>query len=99
MYTILVGNKADDDEKREVETRLGDCFALQNGMRYFETSAKNSDVEKIFEHLTQVLLCTKKPSPPPAKPKTPSLDRGDRGANVEVSYDSFKSIMQISLCS
>lgn len=73
MYTVLVGNKADDDEKREVETRLGDCFALQNGMRYFETSAKNSDVEKIFEHLALVLLRTKKPiSPFPAKPNTPS---------------------------
>jgi len=54
-YAIIVGNKS-DDPNRQVSTKDAISFALQSGMPYFETSAKNADVDKIFDHLAQRLL-------------------------------------------
>jgi len=51
-------------------------MAIQYGMLYFETSAKNADVEKIFIHLVKAL-----PQILPGTPISPeftvSKDRGD----------------------
>jgi len=53
-YAIIVGNKSDHEDRR-VSTKDGDSIASQYGMPYFETSAKNADVEKIFDHLAKAL--------------------------------------------
>lgn len=46
---VLVGNKSDLDYRRQVSKEEGEKFANENGMIFFETSAKmNVNVENIF---------------------------------------------------
>ena len=48
---VLIGNKDDLEEKREVEKKEGEDLAKENEMSYFELSAKNdnnNDIKKIF---------------------------------------------------
>ena len=48
---VLIGNKEDLKEKREVEKKEGEDLAKENEMSYFELSAKrdnNNDIKKIF---------------------------------------------------
>jgi len=53
-YIVIVGNKS-DDKSRAISAKDGTLFASQYGMPYFETSAKDANVEKIFDHLAQIL--------------------------------------------
>eukprot|EP00808_Paulinella_micropora_P029343 g15367.t1 len=49
---ILLGNKCDLLEKREVDPAKAEAFAKQHDMIFFETSAKaNTNVQKAFETL------------------------------------------------
>ena len=49
VLLILVGNKADLEDKRQVTYEEGSIFAEKNGMLFFETSAKNGkNIEEIF---------------------------------------------------
>ena len=49
---ILVGNKTDPKDKREVTTEEGEKFAKDNGVKFFETSAKDgTNVNEAFELL------------------------------------------------
>lgn len=51
---ILVGNKCDLKNKREVDRERAETFATQNGMEYFETSAKdNININLIFEAIAR----------------------------------------------
>lgn len=43
VVTLLLGNKADLDEKRAVKKEEAEEFAAAHGMQYFETSAKTGD--------------------------------------------------------
>ena len=44
---ILIGNKSDIDNEREVSTEEGAQLAAEYGIQFFETSAKNDiNVEK-----------------------------------------------------
>lgn len=53
---LLVGNKADQVTARAVEASEAQELARDLGCQFFETSAKdNSNVEKIFEALSQDL--------------------------------------------
>ena len=48
---VLIGNKEDLKDKREVEEKEGEDLAKENEMSYFELSAKrdnNNDIKKIF---------------------------------------------------
>ena len=48
-YIILIGNKCDLENKRQVATKEGKSFALKYGMKFFETSAKNSiNINKVL---------------------------------------------------
>lgn len=40
VVTLLIGNKADLADKRQVSTEEAEAFAKEKGMQYFETSAK-----------------------------------------------------------
>ena len=47
---ILVGNKCDLDEERQVTFAEGEEFAKDNGMLFFEASAKTGhNIEQVFE--------------------------------------------------
>jgi GTPase SAR1 family protein len=51
---ILVGNKVEDEEQREISTNQGQEIADELGIRYFETSAKaNQGVTDVFVQLAR----------------------------------------------
>ena len=50
MTLVLVGNKIDLGDNREVSTEEGQAFATENDMLFFETSAKTSErVGELFQ--------------------------------------------------
>ena len=50
VYIVLVGNKSDLEERRQIPTEKGQEIADKFGIAFFETSAKTGDnVAKIFE--------------------------------------------------
>jgi Ras-related protein Rab-30 len=56
VITVLVGNKNDLNESREIPYHIGESFAQRHNMKFVETSAKNSgNVEKIFKEIAETL--------------------------------------------
>lgn len=54
---LLIGNKCDDDEKREVSYAEGAALAEKKGMMFFECSAKNGDnVTTSFTDMSKKLI-------------------------------------------
>ncbi|KIL71027.1 hypothetical protein M378DRAFT_66237 [Amanita muscaria Koide BX008] len=71
---MLVGNKCDKVQEREVSKEEGAALARQFGCEFLETSAKTSqNVERVFTNLVRALRQTKSieagPSPPIKPPK------------------------------
>lgn len=57
VVVILVGNKCDLTEGREIPYHIGEMFAQKHNMKFIETSAKDSaNVEQIFQELSATLL-------------------------------------------
>ena len=57
VYKILVGNKKDMESERKVTFEQGKEFASQYGMKFFETSAKDSiNVNQAFELMTTEII-------------------------------------------
>ena len=49
---VLVGNKTDLEDSREVAYEEGELWARSKGMLFIECSAKTSDgIEQVFEEL------------------------------------------------
>ena len=56
-YVILIGNKSDLKENREVTQEQIDNFTLNNKIKYFETSAKNGEnIEECFYFIAEKLM-------------------------------------------
>ena len=54
---VLVGNKSDLSNRRQVNTEEGQELAVKYGMLFFETSAKNgTNVKDIFLNRLKILL-------------------------------------------
>ena len=56
---ILVGNKCDLEDKREVKRVEAENFAKSFGLKYYETSAltdNNGNVKVVFQHCTQLIV-------------------------------------------
>ena len=57
VYKILVGNKCDMESERKVSVEQGKDFATQYGMKFFETSAKEStNVSDAFVAMTREII-------------------------------------------
>ena len=70
VYKILVGNKCDMENERKVTIEQGKDFAQQYGMKFFETSAKNSiNVNESFITMTTEIMknASKKTTSAPKK--------------------------------
>ena len=56
VSVILVGNKSDLEDKREVPRNAAEDFATENGIMYIETSAKTGDnIENTFIKLVNMI--------------------------------------------
>ena len=56
VFMILVGNKSDLNDNRQVTTEEGEEFATRYGIRFFETSAKDGvNIEEIFTESIQFI--------------------------------------------
>ena len=56
VFMILVGNKSDLSENRQVTTEEGEEFATRYGIRFFETSAKDGvNIEETFMESIQFI--------------------------------------------
>ena len=57
LVIMMIGNKCDLVEEREVSREEAEQLAKQLGLKYFETSAKSgSNVEAIFEELAKDMI-------------------------------------------
>ena len=57
VLKILIGNKNDLVDDREIKTEEGQAFANRNGMQFIETSAKmNTNVTEAFEALAKLMM-------------------------------------------
>jgi len=70
VIRILLGNKCDMEEKRMISTNRGQEIASQNGIKFYETSAKNNiNINEAFMTLATDILRRQ-----PLQPKTNKVD-------------------------
>ena len=87
VYKILVGNKSDKVEERQVSYDQGKEFADSYGMKFIETSAKNAtNVEDAFVTMTKEIVNIKKQQKEINNKDTkPTIKIGDNTKNIKSS--------------
>ena len=78
VLKILIGNKCDLEDKREISKDEGESFAMRNGMQFMETSAKlNTNVNEAFEALAKIMVeSSNKRNAVKFEKKTIKVDKG-----------------------
>ena len=83
VYKLLIGNKNDLEDKRQITFDEGKEFASINGMEFFETSAKTAyKVQDAFELLTKDIIKTVSKDKNFTKKEKPI--KLDSGANLNI---------------
>ena len=79
VLKILIGNKNDLENDRDIKYEEGQAFANRNGMQFIETSAKmNTNVNEAFETLAKLMIqfSSEKKSPNTNKNESKTLKAG-----------------------
>ena len=92
---VLVGNKADLEEEREVTTEAAEAFAAEQGMMYIETSAKTAqNVKKMMQDVASRL-----PEDAGTREDDGQQRRADRrGGRVAVEQDDTEPAAKKGCC-
>ena len=92
VLMVLVGNKIDLEERREVSYNEGSIFAQKNGMLFFECSAKTgNNVEKIFMESTQEIYSRIKKGFYDLENENCIIKRGTDSDNITLSKENQNS--------
>jgi GTPase SAR1 family protein len=87
MNVILVGNKSDKEDQREVTLEEGQEFANKNELYFIETSAKDSiNVENAFLHVAQEIV---------NQIETQKIDVSKENLGIKVGAEYNKSIEEL----
>ena len=87
VYKILVGNKSDLESERKVTYSQGADFAAQYGMKFIETSAKDSkNVQEAFATMTKEIIdLSSSQKVPSIKKDTPTRLQENKGKDIKTS--------------
>lgn len=95
---VLVGSQIDKEEKRVISTEAGLEFAYDNGLLFFETSAKDGkNVTKVFKELIKDIRQRRKELlllESYFQIQQPTETKKKRGINKGKDYDNALSIMK-----
>lgn len=84
IVILLVGNKRDLEEAREITTLEASTFAQENDLIFLETSAKTGDnVEEAFLKCSKTIL---------AKIETGELDPDKNGSGIQFGDAAIRNI-------
>jgi len=98
MVVVLVGNKCDLDQSREVEKEEGKGYAETEGLCFMETSAlKNLNVEEVFlQMITRIYDMTRQKNLA-AKMEEKPINLLN-GKEIHVTADEVTATKQASTC-
>ena len=83
VYKILIGNKNDMEKDRKVTFEQGKEFASQYGMKFFETSAKEStNVQEAFVAMTKEIIKEAQEKKIPIKNDDNNVVINNNGTNI-----------------
>ena len=89
VYKLLIGNKSDLEDERQISKEEGKEFAEINGMQFFETSAKaNFQVQEAFIQLTRNVI----------KTKDKTLEKGDKNMKINMGKSNDLSVKRRKCC-
>ena len=92
VLMVLVGNKIDLEERREVSYNEGSIFAQKNGMLFFECSAKTgNNVEQIFMESTREIYKRIKEGFYDLENENCIIKRGTDSDNITLSKENKNS--------
>jgi len=91
---MILGNKCDMEDNRQVPKERGDVIALEHGIKFMETSAKNNiNIDRAFQELAEAILNKQSsnsgiPGGGGGLPLNPDVDRVNLNSNNKSNVNS-----------